>query len=100
MVTEEQLKEWADLTECATRGPWNLFAFDTQAGLVLWSNGEIADTDEDGRFCAAARTALPALIAEVARLKSVIQDYRGMLRAVNDRAAGPCPNCGTARSEE
>ena len=77
MVTEQQAQEWRELAEAATPGPWwitknpEFFAVvashpvevgDTFIAVV---DGELSkDSEHDAAFIAAARTAVPALLAE------------------------------------
>jgi hypothetical protein len=77
LPTAAQLAEWGDLAETATPGPW------TSEGERIYGPGgrrvasvalgARADPDTvlaTAAFLAAARTALPALLAEVRRLRS------------------------------
>lgn len=54
MITDEQLEEWRRLADAATPGPYDEFRTPTRGDLALR---------------AAAREAVPALIAEVERLR-------------------------------
>lgn len=65
-ITPEQLAQWKTLEEKATKGPWEdrtgIFSLpDEPPGTSLYS--------PDAAFIAAARTAVPLLIAEVERLQ-------------------------------
>lgn len=63
-MTPDRLAELKRLCEAATPGPW-------EANMdQVWCDGWLADVhrDENAAFIAAARTALPGLIAEVERL--------------------------------
>ena len=75
MITDEQLREWKRLSDLATPGLWEPLDRKSESDwLVLHQPDEEESTDLsvmlecDARFCAAARTAVPALIAEVDRL--------------------------------
>lgn len=89
-IAAEKLAEWKELCEKATKGPWNAFLGDCEsnpddednpfqvgaAWIEEWFNHGLENGDglsilknEDARFIAAARTAMPALIAEVERLR-------------------------------
>lgn len=72
-LTNADLDRLDALAEAATPGP--LHASDDDARVVLDSNGErIAETydPDDGRLFAAARLAIPALIAEVRQLRGAV----------------------------
>lgn len=74
-VTEEELEEWSKLEQMAAAGPWE---YDGRGYIFrLLGNSMVAEIrgfgshepqDENGYFIAAAREALPRLIAEVKRL--------------------------------
>lgn len=79
---------WAALADAATPGPW---WFDDKAGEVSgvpdeWGDGTdlvCEPNDESAAFIAAARTAVPALCAEVARLRAALEDVkRSLVREV------------------
>ena len=78
-ITEEQLAEWGRLASEATEGPWEVAPEDggchrvrvptpETGGRLL---GTLAELDDwrDADFIAAARGAVPALVAEVRRLR-------------------------------
>jgi len=83
LTIDEMLAEAERLDEAATDGPW-MHDFDAagdEDGPAVWSES-VEGSDfmpvfcshpywarEDGDFCAFARTALPALVAEVRRLR-------------------------------
>jgi hypothetical protein len=102
MVSDVDLERWQALCDAATPGPWYSTAADgltpdavmgedlleTAAEWEIWTVGPCADdenwstdgampgygmTHADAAFCAAARTALPALIAEVRSLRQAVQ---------------------------
>jgi hypothetical protein len=95
MLSDEDLAAWAALTDAATPGPWFASGGPWRTeGLVYAGHADphygtcVADCMEpqyieleseriedsnclnDAAFIAAARTALPALLAEVARLRA------------------------------
>jgi hypothetical protein len=69
MMTDEQLAEWQRLADAATPGPWRYRGIyvGTDAGLVA-----SAELPLHAAFIAASRTAVPALIEEVERLRDEI----------------------------
>ncbi len=129
-ITEEQLTAWAGLAEKATEGPWieddcNVFSEPSlrasqQArlngdepvhdGLILHIDQMQELSDEDASFIAAARTAVPALIAEVRELQGSVKAFEeceaadeavdaaadALVRSENDaiirELLGPCWN--------
>lgn len=81
MVTEEQLAEWERLTEAATEGPWDVMTREQwEEGFPFCADGTNpytfpVDIDApDAAFIAAAREAVPALVAEVRRLRALLED--------------------------
>ena len=85
-VTQEHLEQWRALADAATPGPWR---GDTDRGELKYAvlggdrelvikvdhknaeSGFVGDNGEnDGAFVLAARTAVPALLAEVERLRA------------------------------
>lgn len=102
-TTRERRDEWKRLAEAATEGPWDL---DMNKRWGSWkvtappSDGhpdysrKIADsllTEADAEFIAAAREAVPALIAEVESLSVERDDLRAKLKLVGatlDEVAG------------
>lgn len=92
-VTEEQLAEWERVEKAATAGPWTWWTScsfrrlssdatgkdgDVLAGDIQRSDGhpDVLCSDGDRAFIAAARTAVPALLAEVRRLRAEIDDMK------------------------
>lgn len=78
-MTEDELAALEQLTEAATLGPWMWEKYsDHVYGDSQGLDGLAYDItrDEDRAFIAAARTAVPALIAEVRRLRATLADYR------------------------
>lgn len=83
MITTEQLDEWAALCEAATPGPWAAQEYGVRGSdgateyVLVGGHGfglAFAESSEEGaatvELAAAARTAMPALIAEVRRLEA------------------------------
>ena len=72
-LTDQQLDEYAALADAATPGPWHLT--DSDAIVAPLTQQHVADVWEptaasrNGEFIEAARTAVPALLAEVRRLR-------------------------------
>src|SRR5690606_12364587 len=101
-MTAEQLQEIKTRAEAATPGPWEWdFALPTDeikkvygecsvwmtlahSGIGQWVDGQPGALD-DADFIAHARTDVPALIAEVERLKAQI--------ATNELLGSPAPIC-------
>lgn len=99
-ISQEQLEEWRALAEKATEGPWRYRPneFDDW-GYVRVSNGwpvaigraghgingnvhRTAGTDpygDNSKFIAASRTAVPALIAEVERLREALRGLMAVM---------------------
>lgn len=78
MITPEQLAEWQRLADAATPGLWYTdreYVRDDESLTVVCCIGVKTSPLEDMRnaaFVAAARVAVPALIAEVYRLQEVV----------------------------
>jgi hypothetical protein len=90
MLTDAQLKAWKSATDGATEGPWEVANVagwlvmagplkENTPGLVRGGRGTLAEMDEDfgedeqeanALFFAVARTAMPALLDEVQRLRT------------------------------
>jgi len=78
VITEEELARLECLTAAATKGPWvaNSGGYDPP-----WVSAEVEDglaticsrlnSDKDADFVAAARDAVPKLVAEVRRLRAI-----------------------------
>lgn len=104
MIKPEQLAEWKRLAEEATPGPWRCecepdyghyvhaapgtptFTGGDMSGTLI--TGEFGDSGEtlgeaDSHFIAAARTAVPALVAEVERLREIETAAREFERDVH-----------------
>lgn len=97
-LTVQQLDEIATRATAATRGPWqgraelasHIVCTATEDGSysVLW-NAEWA-TEADAAFTAHAREDVDALLAEVRRLNTVLDQ---IWRLHMDSPMGPCPVC-------
>lgn len=88
-LTDEQLAEWRTLADAATPGPWWADGHEIYAGaeeiaaLSRWVGetcraDDVPGSEADGAFAAAARQAVPALLAEVAALQREVAHYRGL----------------------
>ena len=88
-MTEAELAEIEALAKAATPGPWKRVFGDGEYFVTSPTNDEdnpvMSNTDfypaavtaEDQAFCAAARSAVPLLIAEVRRLRALVESaYR------------------------
>jgi hypothetical protein len=92
-MTDQDLQQWRAMSEKASPGPWCHVQTLTPAGevhcdivragpqqVILAHDGDGGDADfyeHDAVFIAASREAVPALIAEVERLRSIEQRYAG-----------------------
>lgn len=86
MLTNEQLAEWQAFCDAATPPPWFVVGstdedgaplLDDDGNVVLVGVGWEAPHDAreaDCRFVAAAREALPVLLAEARRLRALVQE--------------------------
>ena len=79
MTTPEQIAEWERLAAEATAGPW---VCGTDGAIYSAEHKLITETDDhgdgwmfppDATFISAARTAVPALVAEVRRLREALE---------------------------
>lgn len=76
-IPDEELKRLRELADAATEGPWRVVGADGYATGIWGPHAQdvVAETkpmrQEDARLLVAARTAVPALLDEVARLKAV-----------------------------
>lgn len=87
-MTDEQLQQLAALAEAATPGPWWVDRYATDMSctehavgvrtddMMLASMGIDDVAMPDARFIAAARAAVPALVAEVERLQTELAAAR------------------------
>ena len=80
-MTPERLAEIEARAEAATEGPWE--AWDRGIGFEVHVNGEGLNSEfretfrqADAEFIAAARTDVPALLAEVRRLQAAVERVR------------------------
>lgn len=96
-VTAEQLEEWKMLADAATPGPWTTekpgmdaatgFASGVIVAAVARGRGIYANPPggsypaNDRRFIAAARMAVPALAAEVERLRDLLRELAAAAEA-------------------
>jgi hypothetical protein len=77
-VTEEELTAIEGRANAATLGPWEVgdpYNQRTPELVAVYGMGmEVADTQlvQDAAFIAAARTDIPALVAEVRRLRELV----------------------------
>jgi hypothetical protein len=84
-MDEKTLQEWEALANATTPGPWRA---DAREGRVTGPDlGTVADCPHAGDaantlFIAAAREAVPALVAEVRRLQSRVQAQRTAVEGV------------------
>jgi hypothetical protein len=73
-ITREELDRWKQLAEAATEGPWEVVEY--EAGVfIMFSDGFDSSSmgTGDARFIAAARDAVPRLVAEVERLRGSLK---------------------------
>ncbi len=92
--TAEQLAEWHRLEQAATKGPWRK---DSHSGWLEHSGAPVKGLscslgvihfDEDADFVAAARTAVPALLSEVERLRALNERWERATGATLEQAEG------------
>lgn len=100
MIGDKQLAEWRRLAEAATPGPWERRrnrhpnTNGTSWGWVegtgfTWDCSHVAGAERDAAFISAARTAVPALLDEVERLRvsaRFLGDEANRLKAERDEA--------------
>lgn len=76
-MTDEQLKEWQAVTDAASPGPWS----DDGEGIYSAATNEMIgdtwgpDAYENAAFIIVARTAMPALLAEAAKVRRGYEHY-------------------------
>jgi hypothetical protein len=75
-LTDADLEAIRERCERATVPPWRARKFEGISGLSIV---EPEITFYDWQFCCAAREDIPALLAEVARLKAALKKATGML---------------------
>lgn len=97
-MTDQDLDRLEALANAATKGPWTLIGggeYVTGVGVVV-APDDGGVTPEDAEFIAHARTDVPALIAEVERLRAQIERVRGTHKPVeiepSDTICGQCSN--------
>lgn len=88
-MTPEKLSEWKKLAEAATEGPWkyneharddNVFSGNRRIADVYGARiGGTEQNAANATFIAAARTAVPELIAEVERLQRKNEELQGII---------------------
>jgi hypothetical protein len=80
-IAPQQLNTWKQLASAATPGPWQVDSTAQGPAVIVdadeyvcttWEDSEF-DQEADAAFIAAAREAVPALIAEVERLTALLQ---------------------------
>jgi len=110
MISEEELKELSALADKATPGPWKAlkpvycddrlcvehFYEDTGNWLGLGEDDGTLDED-DARFIAATREAVPKLIAEIRRLQA---DRTGMFIDIPEKCCEPWDSCDLYSSND
>ncbi|NMP22222.1 hypothetical protein [Sulfobacillus harzensis] len=96
MITNEELERWQALCDAATPGPWSWDGLDLVGGqepnksviprVAPDAYGEWYANwaKDDVRFVATARDAMPALIAEVRRLRGQQAQIQAVLRDRDD----------------
>lgn len=101
MIPKEQLAAWRAVTAAATEGPWTLLTRATDDLAVLDANGmwvaEIGEAPDDAAFIATARTAVPALLDEVERLRNLVGEACDVANAALNNARtfdGEAPKFG------
>ena len=100
-MSEQELTEIEERANAATREPWIVGdAYVPTASLsavsVYGMGMEVAECqmDTDGAFIAAARADVPALVAEVRRLRAELGwAYGHDYKKANPTYTGPCPLC-------
>jgi hypothetical protein len=79
-VTDTELSEYEALAAAATPGPWRAERDHLGHWRITWPHSQNSSilrkqkvfSDEDVAFIAAAREAVPALVAEVRRLREAL----------------------------
>ena len=100
-ITPSTLAEWRALAEAATAGPWTISSGATMSGETEFWITETSDRFEpDAAFIAAARTAVPALLDEVARLTEERRVLVEALRLAWDATEGDAMTDGGAMARE
>ena len=98
MLTEEQLAEWEQLANEATPGPYNIGLPGGPAGPFWSAMNQMGNvvacqitSAENAAFLQASREAVPALIAEVRRLREVSVVALMKVRALKDEVERLAP---------
>lgn len=102
VMTEAQLAEIEARANAATPGPWTADNEYDEPAVVGPDNRDLAlfvETDADAAFLANARTDVPALVAEVRRLRAELakRDEDARIAAGECRVAIPEPGTDAAR---
>lgn len=90
-MTEQELAFWEDAAANATPGPWEAGDPHNQRTLepvaVYGMGMEVADTQlvRDATFIAASREAVPALAAEVRRLRALVDGVKPTWKHIEPR---------------
>lgn len=89
-ITEEQLKEWEEIEQAATPGPWDCYVFGPPGKSLAvlpcgdrhWEACNKCEeaTEDDMKFINASRKALPLLLQEYRDLQ---QAYREALKEIS-----------------
>lgn len=82
-MTDDELTQLQVLADKATAGPWEFGGYKSPDLKIVWSETKKDDVawlpairgqSDNGRFIAAARSAVPALVAEVRRLGTALDE--------------------------
>jgi hypothetical protein len=96
-ITREQLDEWRELCDAATEGPWTvdmrvgIFVREAPLKRRVIASAESENHESNERFIATSRTAMPALLDEVDRLRAenaVLQEQADFDAADHNRCMG------------
>ena len=95
-MNDEQLQAIKARANAATPGPWECHNDDFVVVLHdgVWHTISIPDTSPNAAFIAAARADVPALVAEVERLRAQLAAARIASQEVYKALAAICPECG------
>jgi hypothetical protein len=91
-ITPERLAELKRLADEATPGPWRASDRGTELCIhtptdVVCNMVGISQADHDATFIAASRAAIPELLADIARLKTVVAEYEEDIANLKDEIA-------------
>jgi hypothetical protein len=78
-MTDDELDRLDALAQAATPGPWNA---DDDGTIILAPDDVLSCCNMDEltvKFVAESRTAIPALIAEIRRLRAQIDGFQGLV---------------------